>query len=520
MKMWNAADEAKYKVQGLMLNLDNTAHHVAGITSDEQIIAWANQFKGTHVTDIVMNIAESASVFPSRFGWYGEKYLQKEEWDGEKMVPVSYGGFAKYLYEHYNVYHLDYIKTLSEELPKAGINMWVSVRMNDAHDRPTKKTSILYTNFYHDHPEYRRGNYPTKLDTAKNKILDYAIPEVREHYLDLIDETLERYDVYGFQLEWQRNIFLWKIGDEYINTEILDQFMRDAKAIITKHEKRYGHKIKLSVQVAHSLETNYAFGLDVMKWVREGLVDMVVPKSHLHSISTETPIRLWKSLTEPYGVELVPDVEYNNSCTPEVVWVPNDFETYAGIVALFLSQGADKIQLYNILPNMHHIFKDEDKIGEYNKNIFVPIVNEEGVTSVPAWWLMFTSMGSLDKLMTMNRKVVASYSDTKPLWAVSDAVLPRTIQTDDSVFMIRLGMGNVPEGASVKVKFAADVVDADNPPVVYVNSQYCPFIGVKNQRTRFARQISFTAMKFPRVHMAKCTLLQKYRAPTSKAQTK
>ncbi len=479
MKMWNAAEEAKYKVNGIMLNLDNTIHGYPAMTCQQDANDWANQFKGTHITDVVMNFSESQCIFPDEeFGWYGAKYLQKME-NGH---PVDYSHLKDW-YEHFMVHGRDYLKYLSKALPEAGINMWLSMRMNDAHDRTSKETSMLFSDFYHKNPHLRRVQYPSQIEGYFSKCLDFGKEEIRKHYLGLMDRALDRYDVYGFQFEWQREIRLWHIGGEYNGTEILNQFHRDAKAIITKYEKKYGHKIKFSVQVAPDLYTNYEFGLDVMRWVSEGLVDMVVPKGRFSTTHNEMPVAHWKSLLEPYGVELAPDIDANIHCgVSNAPRVNHDFETYAGTAALYLSQGADKIQTYNILPLMDHRFQDDDKVGEYTLDVYQPKESTYPRMGSRRYWMLFTSLGSYDKLMTMNRKVLPTYNDVAPNWGmkgIRDVQLPRELSTDTSACLLHIGMGDVAEGSKVTLKVGASVIDADNPPVVYVNSQPTKFIGVE-----------------------------------------
>ncbi len=480
MKMWNAAEEAKYKVQGIMLNLDNTAHKPFGMKSIDAARAWAAQFKGTHVTDIVMNIAEGQCVFPCKeFGWYGAKYLQTVE-NGH---PVDYKGMKPW-YDHF-MDGYDYLEYLSKALPEAGINMWLSIRMGDQHDRGDgRETSTLFSDYYHNNPQNRRVQYPSKsiMDKRYFKCQDYEKEAVRKLYLGLMDEALDRYDVYGFQLEWQREIKIWQIGGEYRGTEILTQFHRDAKAIITKYEKKYGHKIKFSVQVAPDDKLNYDLGLDVITWAREGLIDMVVPKGRHNTTCNEIPVRHWKNLLAPYNVEVVPDIEHRVKC----VWddyfnTVHDIETYAGTAALYLSQGADRIQTYNLLVPMDHIFKEEDKTAEYDPDLYIPEWDEEGKGSVRSWWEVFTAIGSYDKLMTMKRKVIPTLTDTFPNWGSRrprDEQLPMPLDWDNTGRLIRIGMGDIPEGSKVTLRIASNVIDADNPPVVYVNSHPAKYVGV------------------------------------------
>ncbi len=479
MKPWDLATESQYEIDGLMLNLDNTAHGVYQIRTEEEIIAWANQFKGTHITDIVMNIAESQCVYPTEvfFGWYGDMW--KEHNQGGQIV--AYPDAKVMWYDHYKTYNLDYLKTLSKALPEAGINMWMSIRMNDSHSRGAE-TSMLFTDYYFEHPEYRRVCYDTKLSkTSSFYIWNYAMPDVRHKYLALLNESLDRYDVYGYQFEWQRDIWLWAIGGEYAGLEILNDFMREADAIISIYEEKYGHEIKFGVHVAPDLQTNYDFGLDVMTWASEGIIDLVVPKGRWTTQCNETPVALWKSMLEPFGVEVAPDIEngIDNKHDANYHFDPT-IETYAGTAALFFSQGADKIHLYNILVPMGHVFAEKDKKAEYDPSIPIPETPFAEKKGVIGWWLVFTTCGSYEKLMTLNRRVWPTFITERVLWKrIEDTLqMPVNVAVNrHSAF--RIGMGDIPEGGKVYLKIASNVVAEDNVPIVYVNSELCKFVGIE-----------------------------------------
>ncbi len=483
-KKWNPEEESKYEVQGIMLNMDNTAHGLGYISTEAEIAEYGKIFKGTQVTDIVMNIAESACVYPTDvfLGWYGDKYGQRQEYDENtgKMVEINHDGFAGKWYKHYKEQNLDYLKTLSETLPKEGINMWLSIRMNDAHDR-SLGTSVLFTDYYHNNPQNRRVLYDSKVvGTSYARILNYAIPDVRNRYLALVNESLDRYDVYGYQYEFQRNLWMLPVGMEYSGIDIFNQFMRDTDAILSIYEEKYGHEIKMAVQVAPDLQTNYDFGLDVMTWVSEGLVDMVSPMGRWATTHNELPVALWDTLLEPYGVELIPCIEHGISSAPTLgngSHIFPDIEMYAGTSALYLSQGADKLQFYNILVPLGYKFKENDKLAHYDPDTPIP---ESTTESSAGWWELLTTCGSYDKLMTMNRKVIPTYNDMAILWknANSTMQLPKLISTGQTG-VLRIGMGDVPDGATVTFKFAAKDADASKAPKVYINSELCEFIGIE-----------------------------------------
>ncbi len=467
-----------YEIEGLMLNLDNTSHGVSGSVTEESLVNWVNQYKGTHVTDMVMNIAESKCVYPTDvfFGWYGDG--QTRNTDG--VITTDPRSDSNGYVQHFITNKMDYLKTLSKELPKAGINMWMSIRMNDAHDRNAAE-STLFTEYFFNHPEYRRDQYGTQVTTYYAKIWDYSYPEIRNIYLALLNESLDRYDVYGYQFEWQREMWLFHPGGEYAGIDILNQFMRDADAIISIYEEKYGHEIKFAVTCGADLQTNYDFGLDIMTWVSEGILDMVSPMGRWSTTYNETPVALWKTLMEPYGVEVSPCIEHGISHSP--LKKSHDFpniEHYTGTAALFLSQGADKLQIYNILVPLSHVFKDSDKVVAYDVTREIP--ETPGSKTQPMWWVLLTSIGSYEKLMTLNRTVLPTWNDTNQVWRSNSTTsqFPITCRVGYSS-ALRIGMGDVPEGAKVTVAIAPNAAaTAEKAPTVYVNTELCTFVGTKN----------------------------------------
>ncbi len=481
-ELWDLEEAEKYAVDGLMLNLDNTSHGIGAVTCDQDVVDWANQFRGTHITDMIMNIAESKCVYPTDvfFGWYGDPTIS--DYTDGKFTYESNSDNQYVL--HFETRGLDYLKTLTTALPDAGINMWLSIRMNDNHDRG-KAYSSLFSEYYFEHPEFRRVQYTNLTGVGYTNVWDYYYPEIRQKFLALLNESLDRYDVYGYQYEFQREIRLFHIGGEYAGVDIMNDFMRKTAEIVDIYEEKYGHKIKFSVQVAPDLQTNYDFGLDVMAWVGEGLVDMVSPKGRHGTTHNEMPLAMWKTMLEPFGVELAPDIEHRvngNANLPaqneqKVDLTLHNIETYAGTAALYYSQGADKIQLYNLLVDMGHQFKEFDKISEFDPEIVIPEVSS-GYKSVPAWWLVFAHIGSYERLMTMTRSVLLTYKEVYAPWKTTDYKLQATL-LNGKTSVFRIGMGDIPAGATVKLRFAAAGASAANAPTVYVNSEKCNFVGIE-----------------------------------------
>ncbi len=469
--LFNEEFESQYDVQGVIVNLDADAFITsAGSATEALFREYALGYKGSQVTDFMICLNNMNATYPSEV-WtdLAEKYLMKEE--NGYTVDYSNEPKAKGAYDHFIVNGLDYIKTFCETFPEAGINPWISIRMNDLHREVP--TSVLVSDFFWENPQYRRvnsyGSY-SAVSAYYQAALDYTHEAVREHFLKFINEALNRYDSYGIELDWQREITLWYPGGEYNGLEILNDFMREVERLVEVYEEIRGHEIKICVRVASDIETNYKLGLDVITWASEGIVDMVIPTGHYATTDNTMPISLWTSVMHPYGVTVAPCIEINQRSNPSGEIINHTLETYNGIAAAFLSQGADKIALYN------------QYLGSYASKIETKHrVSTDDNTVEGTWhhWVIVSTIGSYDKLMTKDRRVILTYNDTYPFWEKSPAALPISA-VGGEVITLRIPLGDVPTGAVVTLKFAASAVSDTNPPEVYVNSVRASFVGTQS----------------------------------------
>ena len=471
--VWDPAELDKYKIDGLMINTDSDNYlrstYSAGAT-EESIIKFAKQHAGTHITDYFMALNTGISTYPSEV-W--DDLVGKYDQTIENGVPVNYKNNAiiqgaNYVY---NTLQTDYIQLFVESFREVGINPWLDYRMNDAHYL-TDKTNAILSNYFHENPGNRRVLHHTKpqyYDYCQN----YGLEAVRDHYLAFINESLNRYDPYGICLDWQREIWLWHIGGEYVGIDILNDFMREVDRIVSVYEEKYGHEIKTAVRVASDIETNLEFGLDVLTWAEEGTVDLVIPTGRWSTNDFDMPIRLWDSLLTPYGVELAVGIEasgiMSHGSAPRST--TQTLETFAAAAANGLSQGADKVYVFNYYLQAGDFFKESDKITTTDTGI--------SISDLDGYWNVITTIGSLEKLMTINRRTILTFSDITPTWDNSNAQLPKTIQTGQSS-MLRIPVGNIPEGASLTLKFSAHNESAiAKPPTVSVNGYACTFKGTE-----------------------------------------
>lgn len=293
-------------VQGIVVAENTSAY--SSITSEQGLKEYAAAYKGTQVTDYVIDV----------FG---------------KTVTAS---------------GLDYVGILCREFKAAEIDAWLAFDMND------NVESSNLTAFYQSNPQIKRVKYNSSLNTTYHSCMDYSHEAVRNYMLNVIKQALDKYDCDGIELDFQNAIWMWAVGGEYNGLDILDAFMRKVDRLVKTYEVKYKHEIKISVRCAADLETNYELGIDVATWVADGILDRVVPTSAGNITDFDVPVRVWTALMHPYGGEVVPSIQAKYAAHEGIKaeqYSNQTAETLQGAAANWLSQGADKVYLNGLKGN-------------------------------------------------------------------------------------------------------------------------------------------------------------------------
>ena len=95
--------------------------------------------------------------------------------------------------------------------------------------------------------------------------------------LGLILETCEKYDVDGFELDFQRGAWYFKEGTEHEGMPLLTDFMRKVRTGTRKIAERKGRPFILMARIPPTLEWCSTIGLDAATWIKEDLADLFVP---------------------------------------------------------------------------------------------------------------------------------------------------------------------------------------------------------------------------------------------------
>ena len=136
----------------------------------------------------------------------------------------------------------------------------------------TSKSQGL-TDMRRQHPEWCLGDdAPNWCTTSWNM----AIPEVREHKLDLIEQACRLADWDGVELDWQRHAFHLPGKHEYRLRYALTDLQRAIRRMTDGIAEERGRPFPVAVRVGATLEACRNIGYDVETWVNEGLCDIII----------------------------------------------------------------------------------------------------------------------------------------------------------------------------------------------------------------------------------------------------
>jgi hypothetical protein len=170
---------------------------------------------------------------------------------------------------------------------QANMEIFASIRMNDVHDSRFASASELNYPLKVKRPdlllgapqalERGRGAYPADSVMAWFwSGLDWSKPEVRGHFLDFIAFYCPQFDFDGLELDYFRHPLFFKLGEEEQNLDTMTEFVRQVRRTLDKIGQDRGRPHLLAIRVLDTPAFSRRTGLDVQRWLEEGLVDLLV----------------------------------------------------------------------------------------------------------------------------------------------------------------------------------------------------------------------------------------------------
>ena len=82
---------------------------------------------------------------------------------------------------------------------------------------------------------------------------------------------------YFFELDFVFSPYYFEQDEEWGKAHIVTDFIRDVQTLITRIGNEKGRHIPFGARIMPTVESNTRAGLDVRTWLREELLDFVVP---------------------------------------------------------------------------------------------------------------------------------------------------------------------------------------------------------------------------------------------------
>lgn len=428
---------------------ENKAHDV------NEMIKWADQYAGTQVKEMLLNVNASRSNIASKVRdalWEG--YDPDGPDDQPLFREIGYLNrelTRKWVHAAWKIHHdgTDMYGIMIDRLRVHGISPWMSVRMNDNHftEQPDH---FFHSRFWRENPDNRRVTY--QFSDRKDRALDFGRADTREYTFAYIAELAEKYDFDGLELDWMRFGKHFRPGHEADGAEALNDFTRQVRELLDGWAVRRGHPIKLAARVPSRPEAAIGLGMDAPHWAQNGWIDMLIVAPFWETIDTDIPVEIWRRLLAGTNVTFAAGLELLVRAYPESpIRQYNTLESVRGAAASLLQRGVDRIYLFNYFDSDTTIKKLED---------------------YPA---LLREVGSPDTLEGKRRRHILTYPDTMPVGAARFSRLP-AVCAAGTYEAFRIHIGNKPQSGKVRIVFgmrdAGAGADADAHEV-RINGTLC-----------------------------------------------
>ncbi len=430
---------------------------------EEYLREFIDSYADVGVTDFLMCVNITLSAFPSRVRM---SYMDKARVTEELGQTVDYSHTVCETFRRiWEEKGLDYFAIWLARCRERGLTSWLSFRMNDAHCHFELPNHIVSQDFYKHVNDYSRVRHREQVGYF-DRCHDFALEEVRREWLAYITETLERYDPDGIELDFQREYDCFAIGGEWVGREIMTAFMGEVKSLVSSFEEKRGHRIRIGVRLHPDPVCSQELGFDAAEWAKRGYLDLVVPTARWRTVDGDIPIRLWRQLLEPYGVEVVAGLEWLIDAVSGFDYSRlggefpfNTVETALGYAAAYYAEGAEGIYLFNYF-DTHKIMRERH----------APTGDDNLLSTSAGYYRLLSALSDTEAVEGATRRHVLTYRDRNPLWSTETPPLPREMRLGKYEYF-RLAVGKVGDERKPVLRVG---VRGDASPLdlftVYVNS--------------------------------------------------
>jgi len=246
----------------------------------------------------------------------------------------------------------DPLKIMVEFCKRNRIEIFWSMRMNDTHDAASSSTwyggGVMLNKFKRDHPEYLLGSKDKRPKRGAWTAVDYGRKEIRDLAFRFHEEVCENYDVDGVELDFFRHLNYFKrpaMGQaaSQEDRDKMTSLIRRIRRMTERAGLKRGRPILVAVRVPDSVGYCEAIGFDIVRWMKEDLIDILVPSGYFRLNHWEVSVQLARK----YGVAVYPCLSESRVKDREARRVRASLACYRARATNVWDSAADGVYMFN-----------------------------------------------------------------------------------------------------------------------------------------------------------------------------
>lgn len=221
------------------------------------------------------------------------------------------GILAKNMTEEYHNAGIDPLSAIVDFGKKKGIEVFWSLRMNDQHDGLGYPD--LLANFKTAHPELLFAPMGSGVTFGAWSGLDYTHQAVRDRAFAEFVEVCNGYHIDGIEMDFMRHMphfrrMAFGDGCTQKDRDLMSALVKRIREMTEEVGMRRGRPILVSVRIPASVSACEANGLDILRWLDEGWLDMMFPGEWEFSHWDK-----WIEMGREKGVKVYPCLNWTGS---------------------------------------------------------------------------------------------------------------------------------------------------------------------------------------------------------------
>lgn len=334
--------EAAARPRRVIFNNDgNEPVYLSKTTSAEELLSHRTApLAGSHVDAIFYCTWSSGFSLFTHDTKVGQVFSSREGLFSKNMTPTLLAAGT------------DPLRVMADFGREKGIEIFWSFRLNDTHDGSTTDYGpIMFraNQLKQEHPEWLIGTPTKKPKFGAWSAVDFSRPEIRDLAFRLVEEVCQNYPVDGFEIDFFRHPVFFKraaqTGTECSDEErgVMTDLMQRIRTMTEREGMKRGRPLLLAIRVPDSTDYCRAIGLDLDRWLADGLVDLLITSGYFQLNDPAYSV----ALARKYGVRVYPSLDESRVRDPAARALRSTTAAYRGRALNARRAGADGVYLFN-----------------------------------------------------------------------------------------------------------------------------------------------------------------------------